>query len=240
MRRQRRSAIIFGLALASALLLHGCSSGFNWSDYDQGGSTVNHQAAPLSGRYAGQLRGYGSTATYWFRLVSATEAQGVATIAGVPLDLNGPVTQANHLRLEGGDLVIEGDFRGAYHPQDSSYYEWRGVEFGATWTRPSNASAHTGAAVAYHEAWPPALHNDYDSPHWYDDWTHDSWDTTSGGGSTGGTGTDTSGGDTGGTDTGTDTGGTSGDTGGTDTGPTDGSGDTTDGGIIYRGPKGRR
>lgn len=227
MNAQWRSRIVLGLAMLPALLLHGCGSGFSWADYELDDTTYG-RPTPLSGRYAGSLRDFGSTATYWFRLVSTTEAQGRATLGGEPVDLVGAISDGTHLRLEGVGLVIEGDFSGAYHPLDSSYYEWRGVEFHATWRRDATAS---GTATAYHEAWPPNLYNNnHHDDDWYDDWDDNDWDWSGGSDGSGGGGGS---GDSGGTDT-----GGGGGSGGTD--PVDGSGDSTDDSVVWRGPKGRR
>ncbi len=238
-----------GLAVASALMLHGCSSGFSWSDYDIDGNT-DREAAPLAGRYTGSLRQWGSTATYWFRLVTDSQVQGVATLGGSTVDLTGVVTDIRHLKLQGNGIIIEGQFSGAQHPQEPSYYEWRGVELRATWRRAEGETPDpTHTAIAYHEAWPPALHNNHHDSDWYDNWyddhSDDWWSNGSGSGggtSSGGSDSGSGGGstDSGSSGAGAGAGSGSGGGSGTDSGPVDGSGDTTDGGIIWRGPKGRR
>ncbi|HAZ63164.1 MAG TPA: hypothetical protein DCZ72_06085 [Armatimonadetes bacterium] len=223
MRQRRWLFALLGGALV--LGLAGCGAAIRWDSGNPGAANAGY-ARPISGRYTGRLRGDQAEGTISLRMVTSTTATASVLLDGERYTLRGTMLSSSRLRLTGAGLLIDGAFRGAYHPQDSSYYEPRGVEFRGTWES-TNAGQGEGTVFAWHDAWPPQL-SYYDS--WYNDYYW--W---------GGTGTNTGGGTTlpPTSDTGGSTGGSTGGTtappsGGGGSGPIDGSGDTTNGGIIWR------
>lgn len=218
-------------AVAAGLLLGGCGAGISWSNGNPV-ATAGSYSAPLTGRYSGRLSGNEANGTFWLRMLTSGTANGRAIIANKTIDLTGRMTSNSRLVLTGGGLTIDGTFHGAFHPQDSGYYEPRGVGYRGTWESTS-VQLGSGTVVGWHDAWPPTLYNHNTDP-WYGDYFwYGGGSSNTGGGitlppiSSGGTGTLPP--STGGTGS---TGG-SGGTGGS-TGPVNGSGDGSGTGVIWR------